>query len=66
MTTKSNFDPKIKKVTIIGAGTIGISWTGLFLANGLNVTVTDIRPDLEEATRKGIDEIIPTLKGLGF
>ncbi|HEY4147597.1 MAG TPA: 3-hydroxyacyl-CoA dehydrogenase NAD-binding domain-containing protein [Chitinophagaceae bacterium] len=66
MTTTSKFDPQIKKVTIIGAGAIGLSWTALFLANGLHVTVTDIRPDLEESSHKGLNEIIPTLQGLGY
>jgi ketoreductase RED1 len=62
----SKLDPKIKNVTIIGAGAIGISWSALFLANGLNVTVTDPRPDLEESTLKGIDEMAPGLKALGY
>jgi ketoreductase RED1 len=55
-----------KKVTIIGAGVIGISWAGLFLANGLKVTVNDPRPDLEESTLKGLEEIKPSLKSLGY
>ena len=45
---------------------IGLSWTALFLANGLKVTVNDPRADLEEATLKGLEEIIPTLKALGY
>ena len=55
-----------QKVTIIGAGAIGISWAALFLANGLNVMVNDPRPDLEEATLKGIEEISASLKALGY
>ena len=55
-----------QKVTIIGAGAIGISWAALFLANGLKVTINDPRPDLEEATLKGIEEISPSLKALGY
>lgn len=55
-----------QKVTVIGAGAIGISWTALFLANGLKVTVNDPREDLEESTLKGIDEMIPALKALGY
>ena len=55
-----------QKVTIIGAGAIGISWAALFLANGLNVTVNDPRPDLEEAALKEIQEISPSLKALGY
>jgi ketoreductase RED1 len=53
-------------VTIIGAGVIGISWAGLFLANGLKVTMNDPRPDLEDSTLKGLEEIKPSLKSLGY
>src|SRR6476646_2085406 len=53
-------------VTVIGAGAIGLSWTALFLANGLKVTVNDPRTDVKEATLKGIEEISPTLKALGY
>jgi len=71
MTTQT-FDQKksilsqFQNVTVIGAGAIGLSWTGLFLANGLKVTVNDPRPDVGETTLKGIEEIIPTLKALGY
>src|SRR5678809_1183714 len=73
MTTQT-FDQAQKKsilsrygnVTVIGAGAIGLSWAGLFLANGLSVTVNDPRTDVEEATLKGIAEISPTLKALGY
>jgi carnitine 3-dehydrogenase len=33
----------IKSVTVVGTGTIGASWTCLFLAHGLDVVATDIR-----------------------
>ncbi|MES1222740.1 MAG: 3-hydroxyacyl-CoA dehydrogenase NAD-binding domain-containing protein [Bacteroidota bacterium] len=55
-----------QKITVIGAGAIGLSWTALFLANGLKVTVNDPRADLVEATLKGIEEISPTLSALGY
>jgi ketoreductase RED1 len=57
---------RYQNVTVIGAGAIGLSWTGLFLANGLQVTVNDPREDVEETTLKGIMEIVPTLKALGY
>jgi len=56
----------IQNVTVIGAGAIGLSWTALFLANGLTVTVNDPREDVEESTLKGLAEIAPTLKELGY
>jgi len=73
MTTQS-FDQQQKKpilssyqnVTVIGAGAIGLSWAALFLANGLKVTINDPRTDVEETTLKGIEEISPTLKALGY
>jgi ketoreductase RED1 len=55
-----------QNVTVIGAGAIGLSWAALFLANGLKVTVNDPRPDLKEASLKGLEEISPTLKALGY
>jgi ketoreductase RED1 len=55
-----------QNVTVIGAGAIGLSWTALFLANGLKVTVNDPRPDLEEATLKEIESVKPTLQALGY
>jgi ketoreductase RED1 len=73
MTTQSS--PALEKktasashpnVAVVGAGAIGNSWTGLFLANGLKVTVNDPRPDLEEATLKGLEEISPALIALGY
>jgi len=33
----------IKSVTVVGTGTIGASWTCLFLAHGLDVVATDVR-----------------------
>jgi ketoreductase RED1 len=51
---------------VIGAGAIGLSWTALFLANGLKVTINDPRTDVEEATLTGLEEVIPTLKALGY
>jgi ketoreductase RED1 len=73
MTTQSSNTPEKKAVfatpptiAVIGAGAIGISWIGLFLANGFNVVVNDPRPDVEEATLKGLKEISPSLASLGY
>lgn len=63
---KSGLALKNAKVTVIGAGVIGISWAGLFLANGLKVTVNDVRPDLEASTLKGLEELKPSLQALGY
>ncbi|MDT0449264.1 3-hydroxyacyl-CoA dehydrogenase NAD-binding domain-containing protein [Streptomyces hesseae] len=42
---------------VVGAGTIGLAWAALFAANGIEVTVTDPREDLEQA----VDEALPML-----
>ena len=38
-----------KKVAIVGAGTIGGSWTALFLAKGYSVKVFDPMPGADTA-----------------
>lgn len=55
-----------KKITIIGAGLIGSSWVGLFLANGCKVTVFDAAADFEAKCLQYINEIKPTLTQLGY
>lgn len=55
-----------KNVTVIGAGAIGLSWTSLFLANGLNVTINDPRADIKETALQGIEAVKPTLASLGY
>src|SRR6201991_673710 len=54
------------KITVIGAGAIGLSWTGLFLANGWKVTINDPREDVKSTSLAGLDIIKPTLAGLGY
>ncbi|RLV04641.1 hydroxylacyl-CoA dehydrogenase [Streptomyces griseocarneus] len=55
-----------RRVAVIGAGVIGISWTGLFLAHGLEVVVSDPRPDARDQVLAGLDEITPALAELGL
>ena len=40
---------KVERVAVLGAGTIGASWTAQFLARGLSVAVHDPAPDAESA-----------------
>jgi ketoreductase RED1 len=54
------------KTAIIGAGVIGASWTALFLAHGLEVVVTDPRPDVETLVRNYIRSNLSTLEALGL
>ena len=53
-------------VTIVGAGAVGLSWTGLFLANGLKVTVCDPRTDIQLAVLSGLERIKWSLGSLGY
>jgi ketoreductase RED1 len=50
-----------QQATVVGGGVIGVSWTALFLARGLRVTVCDPLPDIERRVRAGLQEIAPTL-----
>jgi ketoreductase RED1 len=58
--------PGYRRATVVGGGVIGISWTALFLAHGLQVTVCDPLPDVAERVRAGLREIAPTLARLGL
>jgi ketoreductase RED1 len=57
---------RYSKVTVIGAGVIGASWTALFLAHGLTVVVNDPRPDVETIVRDYIRNSLATLGELGL
>ncbi|MGV9361894.1 3-hydroxyacyl-CoA dehydrogenase NAD-binding domain-containing protein [Amycolatopsis sp. NPDC003731] len=51
----------MKNAAVIGAGTIGLSWTALFAHHGLTVRVTDPRPDLAEAVETALARFAPHL-----
>ena len=53
-------------VAVIGAGTIGLSWAALFAGHGLQVRVTDPRPDLAEAVDTALAEAISQLARQGL
>jgi ketoreductase RED1 len=55
-----------QRVTVIGGGVIGVSWTALFLAHGLEVVVSDPVPDIESRVTSELTGIVPTLDALGF
>lgn len=52
-------------VAVIGAGTIGASWTACFLANGLHVVAVDPARE-EEDLRRAVDEMMPALESTGL
>lgn len=55
----------IRRVAIVGAGTIGASWAALFLAHGLDVVVSDPASDAEAKTRARVRAAWPVLTELG-
>lgn len=56
----------IKTVGIVGTGVIGASWTGLFLARGLRVVVSDPASDSKQKLDKYLKKIWPDLKKIGL
>jgi ketoreductase RED1 len=57
---------KFDDLAVVGAGTIGISWTALFLAHGARVRLFDIRPDISAYVTTNLEQIAPTLSALGL
>ncbi|MEU0383676.1 3-hydroxyacyl-CoA dehydrogenase NAD-binding domain-containing protein [Streptomyces chartreusis] len=55
-----------RTAAVIGAGTIGLSWTALFAAHGLTVRVSDPRPDLAEAVDEALAQYAPHLAARGL
>ncbi|MFX3675007.1 MAG: 3-hydroxyacyl-CoA dehydrogenase NAD-binding domain-containing protein [Paenisporosarcina sp.] len=66
MTHLSSGLKRFNPATVIGAGTIGLSWATLFLAHGLTVRLYDPRPDLKEVTDQHFKSIGSTLSLLGL
>ena len=59
-------EARIARVTVVGCGLIGASWSACFLANGLEVSATDVDPEAESRLCEFIDQAWPTLKTLGL
>jgi 3-hydroxyacyl-CoA dehydrogenase len=55
-----------KRVSVVGAGTIGASWAAIFLARGYDVAATDPSPNGEGFARRFVDNAWPTLQKLGI
>jgi carnitine 3-dehydrogenase len=55
----------IKRVAVIGCGTVGASWAALFLAHGLDVAVYDPSPGAEERLQSFVDHALDQLAELG-
>jgi carnitine 3-dehydrogenase len=57
---------KIKRVAVIGCGTVGASWAALFLAHGLDVAAYDPSPGAEERLQSFVDHALEQLAELGI
>lgn len=63
---KMSTTPPIKTIAVIGTGVIGSSWIALFLAKGLNVTVTDPAPGAHEKLAAYLKREWPALEKVGL
>jgi 3-hydroxyacyl-CoA dehydrogenase len=57
---------KIRRIAIVGTGTIGASWATHFLARGFDVIATDPGPGAESALRSYVDGAWDTAARLGL
>jgi 3-hydroxyacyl-CoA dehydrogenase len=55
----------IKRVAVIGCGTVGASWAALFLGHGLDVAAYDPSPGAEERLQSFVDHALDQLAELG-
>ncbi|HEX3863779.1 MAG TPA: 3-hydroxyacyl-CoA dehydrogenase NAD-binding domain-containing protein [Stellaceae bacterium] len=55
---------EVRRVAVIGTGTIGMSWAATFLSRGLEVYASDPAPDAEPRMRRFIDAAWPVLARL--
>jgi 3-hydroxyacyl-CoA dehydrogenase len=56
----------IRRVAVVGAGTIGASWAAWFLARGLDVSATDPAPGAEARMRAFVARVWPIMEALGL
>ena len=59
-------DKVVRRVAIVGAGSVGASWAAFYLARGFDVIATDPEPGAEANLRRAIDAAWPALKVLGI
>jgi 3-hydroxyacyl-CoA dehydrogenase len=59
-------DRHIRRVAIVGTGSVGARWAALYLARGFDVIASDPEPGAEATLRQQIDAAWPALKALGI
>ncbi len=55
----------VRRVAVVGAGTIGASWTALFLSRGLEVVASDPSPGAPDLVRRMVADAWPIIQDLG-
>ncbi len=55
----------VRRIAVIGAGTIGASWAAWFLSRGLEVVASDPSPGAPELIRRMVEGAWPILQQLG-
>lgn len=56
----------IRSVAVIGTGSVGASWAGLFLAHGMSVIAHDSAPGAQARAREFVTRAWPALRELGI
>jgi 3-hydroxyacyl-CoA dehydrogenase len=57
---------EIRRIGVIGAGTIGAGWVAYFLAKGFDVAVSDPAPEAPDFIRRMVEDAWPILTRLGL
>src|SRR3712207_3254418 len=55
----------VRRVAVVGAGTIGASWAAWFLSRGLEVVASDPSPNGPDLVRRVVADAWPILRNLG-
>ncbi|WP_052428044.1 3-hydroxyacyl-CoA dehydrogenase NAD-binding domain-containing protein [Actinopolyspora erythraea] len=56
-------DHRFETAAVLGAGTIGLAWAGLFAAHGMRVRLSDPRSDLRHTLDETLPQLTPGLPG---
>lgn len=57
---------QVRRTAVLGAGTIGASWTAWFLARGMSVQVWDPRPEAADYVRRYVAEAWEAMARIGM
>ena len=57
---------ELRRIAVLGSGTIGASWAALFLAGGFTVSLQDAAPEAEATARRFVERAWPALERLGL